>query len=145
MMGKKLLVSPFLMDPAVFHHIDPVCVHDSAEPVGDDDQGLALCESGDGPLDHGFILRICIGRRLIQDDHRGRLQHSPGDGNALALSAGEMAAGAADHGLVALFQAHDEIMTAAHLRGLLHLFIRGGRPAQPDVFPDRHIEEIIVL
>ena len=45
------------------------------QPVGDDDQGLALHQPGDGTLDHGFIFRIRISGGFVQDHHRGRLLH----------------------------------------------------------------------
>ena len=56
-----------------------------------------------------------------------------------------MTARTADNGIKAVFQLHDEIITAAFLRDLDDLFIRGIWLAVADVFHDCFIEQVIVL
>ena len=68
----------------------------------DDDDRLPGDQLCDSALDDGLVLRVNVRRCLIEDDNGGVLQHRACDRDALALAAREMAAAAADKGIVAL-------------------------------------------
>ncbi len=72
------------------------------EAVGEDQRGAALHQAVERLLDHGLALRIDGGQRLVEDQDRRVAQERAGDGDALALAAGEPHAALADDRLVAL-------------------------------------------
>ncbi len=57
--------------------------------LGNDQHRLALEQAGKGGLDGAFVLHIQAGRGLVQQYDRRVLEQCPGDGDALALAAGE--------------------------------------------------------
>ena len=69
--------------------------------MGDGDHGLALHQGRERLLDRRLDLRIERRGRLVEDQDRRVLQDHPGDGDALALAAGELDAAFADMGVVA--------------------------------------------
>ena len=69
-----------------------------------DQYGLSRHQLAHGLLDHGLVLGVYVGSRLVQH-HNGRvLEHGPGDGDTLALAAGQMGAASAHHRVIAVFQ-----------------------------------------
>ena len=76
-------------DAAVFDDADAVGFADGGEAVSDDDGGTALHEGIEGFLNLFFGLGIEAGGGLVEEEDGGVFQDGPGDGHALALSAGE--------------------------------------------------------
>lgn len=64
----------------------------------------------DGPGEVFGSLLVEVGNRLIEDQHLGALDQRPGDGDALALAAGQAGAAFADFGLVALRKVFDDVV-----------------------------------
>ena len=111
-LGHQLRMGALLDDAAVLYHQDLVGVLDGGQPVGDGEDGLSFRQGGQGLLDQVLILRVREGGGLVQN-HDGRvLQNRPGDGDALALAAGEGGAPLPDHRVIPIWQGHDEVMAA---------------------------------
>ena len=68
---------------------DVVGIADRAQTMGDDDGRPAFHESIQGSLNNFFTFRIEGGRRFIEDENAGIFENSPGNSNALALTAGQ--------------------------------------------------------
>ena len=113
--------------------------------MGNDDDRLTLHQFCHCPLDHCFILRINVGGGLVQNHHGGVFQHSPGDGDTLPLSSGEMGASAAHPGVIAMLQLADKTVASGGFGDLFHFLISGIYPAHTDIFPDGIVKEVIVL
>ena len=75
---------------------DEVGIGDRGEPVGDDEGGAALPQPIERPLDACLGLDVEGAGRLVEDQDRRILQDGAGDGEALALAAGERCAALAD-------------------------------------------------
>ncbi len=96
-------------------------------------------------LNHGLVLGIDGGERLVEHQNRRVPQESAGDGETLALAARELDAFLADHGLVALRQAQNELVDVGGACGVLHFRLRCAGLAEPDVLLDRAVEQERVL
>jgi hypothetical protein len=64
-------------------------VHDGREAVGDDEHGAAGEQPLDGLLHQPLALGVERARRLVEDEDGRVEQQGAGDGEALALAAGE--------------------------------------------------------
>ena len=113
--------------------------------MGNHDQRFTHCQGRDCFLHNCLILWIDICSRLVQNDHRGVLQHGAGNGDPLPLTAGKMGTGASDNGIIPLIQLADKGVTATLFCCLLHLRICGVRPAHADIFPDAAVKQVIIL
>src|SRR5437660_247429 len=65
--------------------------------------------------------RVERARRLVEDQDRRVAQDRARDRDALLLAAGEAVAALADHGVIAVGQARDQVVDARRARGLLEL------------------------
>jgi len=83
--------------------------------------------------------------RLIEQQHRGIADDGTGDRDTLALPARQRIAALADLGIVFIRQAHDVAVDLGLLRRLLDFLIGRAFLAEPDVFPDRHVEQHVFL
>ena len=102
-------------------------------------------EARERVLDHRLVLRIDRRQRLVQQQDRRVAQQRAGDGDALALAAGEADAALADHRVVALRQAGDEAVGVGRPRSGFHLGVARAGLAEADVLRRRAVEEIGVL
>ena len=91
-----------------------------AEAVGDDDDGAVLHQVGQRRLNQGLALGVECGNGCVEDEDGGVFEDGAGDGQALALAAGETRAFLADDGVIALGHAQDEVVSQGGARGLLH-------------------------
>ena len=103
--------------------IRPSSMHD--DPVGGDDRGEAVRDHERGAV-HAARRRarrwICVLRlgvevrcRLVEDHDRGVLQQHAGDGEPLLLAARQAVAALADHRVVPLGEARDQVVDAGGL------------------------------
>ena len=83
------------LDMAIIYHYDLICIHDGGKSVRNDDERLTLREPRNTLLNDSFILRVGVGRGLVQNDDWRIFQHGAGNGDALLFAAGEMPAAAA--------------------------------------------------
>ncbi len=138
-------VTPALHDAASVEDQDPVGADHAREPVGADQRGPALHQAVERRLDGGLALRVDGRERLVEDEDRRVTEERAGDGDALALAAGEPHAPLADDGRVAVGEPLDERVGAGRARGGLQLGRRGVRLAHPEVVLDGAVEEVGVL
>ena len=101
--------------PFLQHH-DLIRVLDSGKPVGDDQQRFPLGKRHNGALNLIFILGISESGRLVQNYNGGVLQNGAGDGDALALSAGELFARVSRRRIPAVLQPADELLALGRPR-----------------------------
>ena len=132
-------------DAALAHHDDHVGGEDCRQAVGDGDDGFAGGKFFQGGLDHALALRIEGGGGFVEEEDWGVLQQGAGDGEALLLSAGELAALVADDGLVALRLGEDEIMRVGLPGGFFDFFLRSLGTAEADIVQDGVVEKEGVL
>ena len=85
--GDQFLVCAAFLDVALLDHEDLVGLADGAEAVGYDEGGTAFHERGQALLNEGLAFCVEVGSGLIEDEDAGICENSPGDGNALPLSA----------------------------------------------------------
>ena len=78
--------------------------------MGDDHGGASLHQPLQGVLNLALVFRVERGGRLVEQEDRRVLQEGAGDGDPLALAAGEPRARLADGGVVALGQVKDELV-----------------------------------
>ena len=71
------------------------------KPVGDGDHRLALHQPVERLLDGGLDLRIERAGRLVENEDRRVLEQDAGNGDPLALAAGELDPAFADMGVEA--------------------------------------------
>ena len=90
-----------LDDPPVVHHHQPVEDGDGRQPVGDGDDRPPFHQAVELLLDRRLDLRVERAGRLVEDEDRRILEEEAGDGDALALAAGELHPALADMGVVA--------------------------------------------
>ena len=99
--GEELGVGALLHDPALVEHHQPVHRGDGREAVSDGDHRLVGHQRLQLLLDRGLDFAVERRGRLIQHQDRRVLQQHAGNGDALALPAGEFYAPFADMGVVA--------------------------------------------
>ncbi len=85
------------------------------------------------------------GGRFIEQDDRRVLHQRAGNGDALALAAGELRAVLADRRIVAAREAHDEIVSAGGLCRCDDFGVGRARFAEGDVLANGVAEQIDVL
>ncbi len=100
---------------------------------------------GEARLDLAFGLGVECRGGLVENQDLRRLEHDPGDRDALLLAARQFEAALADHGFVPVGQARDEIMdVGAPCRGL-DFGAAGAGAAIGDVVVDGVVEQHGVL
>lgn len=134
-----------LGDPAGIQNEDTVGAAQRAHAVGDEEGGAAAHGAFHGLED--FVLGARIDGRggVVEDEDLRVEQQGARDGDALSLAAGEVHAGFAEHGVVAVLELGDEVVRAGDARGAFDLFARGCRMAEGDVRGDGVREEEVVL
>ena len=95
----SVVVGAFLDDAAVVHDDEAIHGGNRRQAMSDGDHRLAFHESVEIFLDGRFDFRIERAGCLIEHQDRRILEQHAGDGDALALAAGEFHAALADMGL----------------------------------------------
>ena len=109
--GEKLFVRAAFDDFSFVEDADFVGVLDGAQTVCDGDGRAGLHQSFERFLHETFRFGVEGRGRFVEDEDGRVFEDGASDADALALSAGETAAPVADHGVVALFGLHDEVMS----------------------------------
>jgi len=113
--------------------------------MSDDQRRTTLHEAFEGFLNDGFVLGIDVREGFVEEENRCVLEQGAGDGDALALSAGETQAAFAHHRLIALGQGLDELMRIRRPRRRLDLILRGVWLAEAQIVRHRAVHEIGIL
>ena len=88
--AQQIVMPAALDDLAALDHQNGVGVHDGVQAMGDDDGGAVLAEMLDRLLHLLFGFRIQRRGGFIEQDDRRILDQRAGDGDALALAAGQL-------------------------------------------------------
>src|SRR5690606_8375459 len=123
--GIKLLVRAVGDDAAGVEDEDARGTADRAETVRDHERGAAAHELVERRLNLRLALAVERAGGFVQDEDGRVLEEGAGDGDALALSAGEGGAALADHGGVAFGQRLDEVGDVRAAGGGADLFVGG--------------------
>ena len=142
---QQLLVRAGFDDLAAAHADDAVAVAHCGETVGDDDDGAAAHDRAHVALDDALALVVERRGRFVEDEDARIGDQRAGDGDALALAAGEIGAALLDDRVVALRQLGDELVGAGEPRRLHHQRARRGGIGQRDVLVDRAVEQHVLL
>jgi hypothetical protein len=138
-------VRALLDDPAAVEDDEPVHAGDRAQPVRHHERGPALHEPPQRLLDEDLALGVQRAGRLVEQQDRRVAQDRPGEGDPLALSAGQLHAALADHGVEAVRQRVGELRDVRRLGRAADLGVGGVRPGERDVLPQRAVEHRRVL
>ena len=136
---------PMIDDLAAVEHEDLVAVDQRRQTVRDDHHRAAVRHALQIGVDQRLALRIERRGRLVEDHQLGIDDQRAGDGQPLALAAGQVGRAFLDPGLVALRQALDELLGAGE-PGRPHrvLEAEAGTPGE-DVVLDGAAEQEVVL
>lgn len=132
---------------AAFHyfsfieHADFVGVLDGGKAVGDGNGGAGLHEPFERFLHEAFAFGVECRGGFVEDEDGRILEDGAGDGDALALSAGEAAAAVAHLGVVAFLAFHDEVVGIGDFRRFDDLLHRGVFHAEGNVVEETVVEE----
>ena len=101
-------------------------------------------------MNRGFDFAVERGGRFVEDQDRRVFDNDAGNGDALALTAGQLHAAFADMGIIAaaaepILELEDELVGMGQSRGALDLFVAGAGPAVANIVPDRAVQQRGVL
>ena len=113
--------------------------------MGDHEGGASLHQGVHAVLHQLFRAGVDGGGGLVQNHHGGIGHRRPGNGDQLALTLGQAGAVAREHGVVAVWQAGDEVVGVGQLRRVDALVIGGVQLAVADVVHHRAGEQVGVL
>ena len=134
-----------LDDAALVHDHDAVCVADGGQTVGDNKSSTSTHEGVHAIL-HQLLSAGIDGRGgLIQDEHRRVGHSSPGNGNELPLTLGQVGSVPGEHGVVSVRQAADKAVCVGQLGRRLTLLVGGLQVAVADVFQYRAGKQVGIL
>jgi hypothetical protein len=104
--------------------------------VGDEDDGSVPREIAQHSpqAEGGFVIEAAC--RFVEQQHRRIAQQGAGNGDALALAGGQLAAGLADGGAVAVGEVDDQLVDAGKRRRADYFLVRRFGQAVRDVVAD---------
>ena len=128
-------------DFAFVHDAYFVGVADGRQAVGDDDGGTVAHKVFKRFLHETFRFGIEGGGGFVEDENRGVFKDSAGDGDALALAAGEFDAAFAGEGVETFWQGFDKFPSVGEFGGFDDFFVTSVRSGVGDVFADSTVEK----
>ena len=132
-------------DAALVQHHDAVRLLDRSQPVSDHQGGAILRGPFQRLLHQLFRFSVQGAGGFVQQQQRRILQNGAGDGDALALAAGQTHAAFAQIGVVALRQLFDEAVRGGGAGRGPHFLIAGLRFAVADVLQGAGAENHRIL
>src|SRR5690606_34877669 len=142
---EQLLVRAALDDPAAVQDQDLVRALDRGQPVRDHERRAPAAQRPESVPDHRLALAVQAGSGLVKDQDPGIGQDRARDGDSLALPAGQLHAALAHDRVVAVLEAVHEFIAVGDAARGADLRVRGARPREGDVLPDRAVEQEVVL
>ena len=125
-----------LDDAAVLQHDDAVGIAHRGQPVRNDESGAPGERYFKRRLDFTLGETVDAGGGFIQNEDAGISHYGPRKGKQLPLADGQVDAALAEHGIVALRQARNEVVGTHGACGALYLLATGILRAVADVFVD---------
>ena len=113
--------------------------------MGDDQGGPAREGGGQGLLHQRLVLRVEVAGGLVEHDDRRVLHQHPGDGETLALAAGQAVPPLPHDRVVAVGETHDHVVDLGGAAGVDELPVGGVGPGVPEVLGHAVVEEVRVL
>ena len=141
----KLIMGALFLYPPVIQNDYPVGILDCFEPMGNGNDGASFNQRVDGFLHLHFIFWVERSGRFIKQDDLCVFQHGTGYGYALLLASGQGTASFANYRVVALWQAHDEVVATGFLGGSNDFLVCRVCFAETDVVAYRVLKQIDVL
>ena len=130
-------------EAAVVQHQDAARLPDAGDPLGDQERGAL--EAPDGPAQGGVRREVQGAGAVVQDQDLRLLHESPGDGEPLALAAGEVAAILLQEEVQPAGLALHHLLRLGQGQGPPEPLVRGVLTAPEEVFPDAALEELGAL
>ncbi len=134
-----------LYDPSVLDDKDEVGGADGGQPVRDHHRGPSGECLGQGRLYRGLRGGVQVRGGLVEDHYSRPCQQKPGDGQALAFTAGEAIPAFADDGVQPVGQALDEVGKPGPAQRVPQLVLGRLRQCKQQVRTDRLVEQVPVL
>ena len=132
---------PFLGDAPAFDDRDTVGERDRRRAVGDHERRAARHHLGQRGADLVLLRRVDRRGRVVEDQHLRVGEDGARDRDPLPLAAREREAALAEHRLVPLRQALDELRGAGEPRGAADLLVVGVGDREADVAADGVAEQ----
>ena len=147
---EQLGVTAFFDDAAFVQDDEPVHRGDGGEAVGDGDDGFAVHHFVEAFLDGGFDFGVERAGGFVEQQNRRVFEHDAGDGDALALAAGEFHAAFANVGIITappfgIGKVGDEIGGFGAFGGGNHFGVGGVGAAVNDVVAHGTVQQRGVL
>src|SRR3954471_2053333 len=130
---------------AIFHEQDQVGAADRRETVRDDERGPVGQQVSHRRLNQLLALRVEVAGGFIQNEDLRRCENRPRDCEPLLLPTRQLDAALADERVIALRQAHDELVGVGTARGVCDDGVGRIVPAVRDVVAYGAVEEKDVL
>lgn len=115
MTGDQRLVRTAASDRTIFNKVDAIRVDDGAQAVGNDNRCPAVHQLVQGFLHHHFRLRVQASGCFVQNQQLRIPQECPGDGQPLALTAGDLNAPFTDFGIQPRRHGLNKIFGVGHI------------------------------
>ena len=117
----------------MFQHVDLIGVSNGGQLVGDDQQGLALHQLGDGSFHLFLVFWVSVSRSFVQHDDGCVLPDRTCQSDPLALTAGELLSRLTSHGMDPLRQLCKELRALCLFCRFQHFCICGVWPSDADI------------
>ena len=144
-MLEELFVRASFGDVALVEHQNLVGAFQGEEPLGNDKGGAPLHERVQRLLNEVFRFGVHTAGGIVQNEDARVGQQGAGDGHPLLLPAAQGYAALADHRLVPVGGAHDEVVGAGGFGGRDYIFHLGSGAAVGDIFGDGVAEQERIL
>src|SRR5690606_15810226 len=141
----QLLVGAEFSDPPVLEDDDQVGIANGREPVGDRNGGTVAGDPLERSLDRRFGLVVHRAGRFVEDQDRRVLEDGAGNGDALALTSGQLLSALADDGVVSVREPADELLGFGQPSGTNDVLVTGAPAPVNDVLANGTMEEEDVL
>src|SRR5258706_554480 len=138
---QQVVVTAALDDAPLRQHHDEISVLHRGQAVGDDEHGAMLHEALDRLLHQALRFGVERTRRFVEDEERWIAQQGARDRDALALPPREARAPLAQHRLIAVGEAQDELVRIGGAGRRAYLLEREIGAAVRDVREHRVVQE----
>src|SRR3990167_2158418 len=141
----QLVVGALFHQFAFVQHDDAVALAHGAQAMGNDKYRTTFADVQHVVLDDAFGFIVEGAGGFVKNQDARVVQQGTGDGNALALPTGQVAALFAHQGVIAFGQVEDEFVGTCKLRGTNHGLHRYAGIGEGNVFPHAAVEQEVFL